>query len=465
VEELVMAENRKHAIVIGASMGGLVAAAAVAPHYERVTILERDPLPDSPQHRRGVPQSKHAHGLQPGGLVAIEQLLPGISDTLMAGGAPVGDLTGRGGWFVGGGRLARGDAGLRAIGFTRPFLEYHVRGAVLALPNVSLHDGTDVTELVMRAGCVVGVRMQPEPESVVELAADLVIDASGRVSKLPEWLQQLGYAAPEEEKVHCRMSYLSRRWRLANSVMGDDVVSVVTPADTPRFGVIIAQEDGSYIVTLGALLDGAPVKDDAAYLEFARSLPDQRIADALTGAEPITDYQPSHFPASRRRRYDKLRAFPRGLLAVGDSIASFNPMYGQGMSVAAIEAVALRDMLARGDVDARKFFKRAHRIEDVAWKISTGGDLRFEEVEGKRTPDMKFMNSYLDKVAMGGRTDPVLAQAFLSVAAFAKRPESLFKPSIVRRALRSSRAARRNGEPLVRPVASVLPAVTAAPGS
>jgi len=267
-----------------------------------------------------------------------------------------------------------------------------------------------------------------------------VLDASGKVSKLPQWLTALGYPAPAEEQVHCRMAYLTRRWQLADPE-SVDIVTVITPAATPHFGVMIAQEDGSHIVTLGGLLDSGPARDERAYLDFAAGLPNPAIANALVGAIPVTDLQPSHFPASRRRRYDKLRNFPAGLLALGDSIAAFNPMYGQGMTVAALQAVALRDLLGRGPLDARKFFARAHRIEDVAWKISTGGDLRFDAVEGRRTTSGKIMNRYLDKLTLAARTDPVLSRQFLLVASFIEGPESFFKPSIVRRVLAGSRAA------------------------
>jgi 2-polyprenyl-6-methoxyphenol hydroxylase-like FAD-dependent oxidoreductase len=218
---------------------------------------------------------------------------------------------------------------------------------------------------------------------------------------------------------------------------------------------MIEQEDGTHIVTLGGLLESGPNRTDADYLEFARQLPNTAIAEALVGATPLTDLQPSHFPASARRRYDKLRAFPAGLLALGDSIAAFNPMYGQGMTVAALEAVALRDALARGPLDALKFFARAHRIEDVAWKISTGGDLRFDAVEGRRTAETKIMNRYLDRLTRAARTDPALTRQPLLVAGFIERPESFFKPSIVWRVL-TARAPRRPN-----PVAASRPAIPA----
>lgn len=450
----------QHAVIIGASMGGLVAAAAVAPYYDRVTVLDRDTMPSGPDHRKGVPQGKHTHGFQPGGLAALEDLLPGLTDTLVADGAKPGDVSERCGWYVGGGDLARGVAGFRGMGFTRPFVEHAVRRRVAALENVTLRDGTEVVLPLTRGGSVVvGVETTPTGRHASEaIAADLVIDASGRTSRLPEWLDSMGLPTPTEEQVHCQMAYLTRRWRFTNDVMGEDIFQVVTPDRTPHFGVCAAQEDGSYIVTLGGLLDSAPAKSDDAFRAFARGLPNRRIADALEGAEPVTGYQPAHFPYSRRRRFDRLAKHPVGLLALGDAIASFNPMYGQGMSVAALEAVALRDLLHRGPLDPRTYYKRAHRLEDVAWKISTGGDLRFAEVEGRRTPDMRVMNAYLDRLTRVARTDAVLAHAFLQVAGFIEPPESLFRPSVVWRVLRGRRTARSTATDIARRVTAPQPA-------
>jgi 2-polyprenyl-6-methoxyphenol hydroxylase-like FAD-dependent oxidoreductase len=431
---------RGSAVVIGASMAGLATAAALAPHFEHVTVLDRDALPDRPEPRRGVPQGRHAHGLQPGGLRALDELLPGLTAELSAGGAPIGDLSGDGTWVVGGNRFAQLNLGVAAIGLTRPFLEHRVRTRVAELPGVSIRDGIEVRNLwAPDPSRVTGVVVAPVgggEASVIN--ADLVVDASGKVSRLPDWLAGLGYPVPAEEAVHCRMAYLTRRWRLAPGRVPSEIVKVITPAQTPHFGVLIAQEDGTHIVTLGGLLDSAPARSD--YVAFAGRLPDPGIAEALVDAEPVTEFQPSHFPASRRRRYDKLRRLPAGLLALGDSIASFNPMYGQGMTVAALEAVALRDLLGRGELAAREFFARAHRIEDVAWKIATGGDLRFDAVQGRRTPDGRLMNRYLDRLCAAARTDPVLAGQFLRVAAFVARPETFFKPAIVWRVITDARA-------------------------
>ncbi len=434
-------EAREHAVVIGASMSGLVAAAALAPHYRRVTLLERDTLPEQPASRRGVPQGKHAHGLQPGGVRALEQLLPGIVDELVQAGAPTGDLSLDCSWYVGGGFLARGEAGVAGIGVSRPFLEHRVRSRVATLPGVTIRDGLEVLGLLAdRPNRVTGIEVAAvgggSPERI---EADLVLDATGKVSKLPQWLATLGYRAPAEERVHCKMAYLTRRWQLADPA-SCDLVTIVTPAEKPHFGFMLGQEDGSYILTVGGLLDSGPARTDQAYLDFTAALDNPAIAKSLVGAVPMSDLQPSHFPASCRRRYDKLRNFPAGLLALGDSIAAFNPMYGQGMTVAALEAVALRTLLDRGPLDERKFFARAHRISDVAWKISTGGDLRFDAVVGRRTASGKVMNRYLDRLTLAARTDPVLSRQFLRVAGFIDGPQAFFKPSIVRRVLAGAKA-------------------------
>lgn len=449
------ASHGEHAVVIGASMGGLVAAAAVAPYFDRVTVLDRDGLPAVPAPRKGVPQGRHAHGFQPGGLQALDVLLPGTHDLLVAGGAPVGD-TGRDcSWYVGGGTFARAESGIPTMGLTRPFVEHVVRTQVAALPNVEIRDHVEVLGPIGRDGVVTGVSLAGTLEP---LTADLVIDASGRASRLPEWLEELGLPVPAEDEVHCKMAYLSRRWMLSSGEVGNDVLRVCTPDETPRFGVCIAQEDGSHIITVGGLLNSGPERTDEDYLIFASALPSGNFGELLRGATPVTDLVSSHFGFSRRRRYDALKQHPSGLIALGDSVASFNPMYGQGMSVAALEAVALRDLLGRGPLDPRRYYKAIHRIEDVAWKISTGGDLKFDEVEGKRTPDMKVMNGYLDTFALAARVDPELGHQFNRVAGLLEPPPSFFKPSILLRVVRGARKARRLA-------ATTTPAPSAVPAS
>jgi 2-polyprenyl-6-methoxyphenol hydroxylase-like FAD-dependent oxidoreductase len=449
------ARRGEHVVVIGASMGGLVAAAAVAPYFTRVTVLERDALPAEAAPRRGVPQGRHAHGFQPGGLLALDALLPGTTALLDAGGAPGGDTSADCSWHVNGHGFARGRSGVRTIGLTRAFVEHTVRAQVVGLTNVTLRDRTEVRGLVAAAGRVEGVSVASVGSDVEEtVTADLVIDASGRGSRMPEWLDGLGSPVPEEEQVHCKMAYLSRRWMLASDEIGTDVIRVSAPDEGGRFGVCIAQEDGSHILTLGGLLNAGPENSEEAYRAFAAALPSGGFGRALEGAVPVTDLVSAHFPYSRRRRFDRLPAHPVGLIAIGDAIASFNPGYGQGMSVAAMEAVALRDHLARGPLDPRRYYRAVHRVEDVAWKISTGGDLKYDGVEGRRTPDVKVMNAYLDALTRAAQVDPVLGAQFTKVAGFMAPPQSLFKPAIVLRVLRGKGRAPAAMRPLATPQAA-----------
>jgi 2-polyprenyl-6-methoxyphenol hydroxylase-like FAD-dependent oxidoreductase len=431
----------EHVVIIGASMGGLVAAAAVAPFYDRVTVLERDELPTSPAHRRGVPQGKHAHGFQPGGLAALEDLLPGTNALLDQGGAPSGDTSANCTWHINGYDFAQGRSGVQTIGITRPFVEHTVRTQVAALPNVTLNDQVEVRGPITLGQTVIGVLIA-DGDATVEVHADLVIDASGRASRMPEWLTEMGLPAPTEEQVHCKLAYLSRRWMLTSDEVGTDVVRVSAPNENAQFGVCIAQEDGTHIITLGGLLNNGPENSEDAYRAFAAALPAGNFGKALEGAVPVTDMSSSHFPYSRRRRFDRLGQHAVGLIAIGDAVASFNPGYGQGMSVASMEAVALREHLQRGALDPKRYYRAVHKVEDVAWKISTGGDLKYEGVEGNRTPDVKIMNNYLDKFARAAENDPVLGTQFTKVAGFMAPPQSLFKPNIVWRVIRGNRRAK-----------------------
>jgi 2-polyprenyl-6-methoxyphenol hydroxylase-like FAD-dependent oxidoreductase len=201
-------------------MGGLVAAAAVAAYFDRVTVLDRDELPAEPAPRRGVPQGRHAHGFQPGGLRALDQLLPGTTAKLAAGGAPSGDTGLNSSWYVGGVDFARGESGIVTMGFTRPYVEHVVRSEVSGLANVTLRDRTEVLGVRATGSAVTGVQVRTEGADPEDLATDLVIDASGRASRLPEWLADLGLPTPAEEQVHCKMAYLSRRWILPEGAAG-----------------------------------------------------------------------------------------------------------------------------------------------------------------------------------------------------------------------------------------------------
>jgi 2-polyprenyl-6-methoxyphenol hydroxylase-like FAD-dependent oxidoreductase len=433
-----------HAVVLGASMAGLATARVLADTYERVTVLERDTLPATPAHRKGVPQSRHAHGLLAAGRVALEELFPGLTDELVANGALSGDLQAESRWYNQEFRLCPGPSELRAVAVSRPLLEGCVRERVRALANVRVVDRCDAAGLVATPDGrrVRGVRVLRRADGSAEevLEADLVVDATGRGSRSPLWLEELGYPRPAEDEVRTGLAYASRVYRRRpDHLDGDRAVVVVATVDRPRGGTMLAMEGDRWMVTLNGYLGQRPPADPDGFVAFAAGLPVPDIFEVIADAEPLGEVLPARYPASVRRRYERLDRFPDGYLVVGDAVCGFNPVYGQGMSVAALEALALRECLRAGPAGlARRFFAKAARIVDIPWGIAVGADLRFPGIEGARTAKVRLVNAYLARFHVAAATDPILGRAFLRVINLMDRPESLLGPAIALRVLRGN---------------------------
>jgi 2-polyprenyl-6-methoxyphenol hydroxylase-like FAD-dependent oxidoreductase len=441
-----MAQRGGHAIVIGASWGGLMAARALAEHYGTVTIVERDELPASPQPRKGVPQGKHAHGLLAKGREVLEQLFPGFTQEMTLLGAPSGDIAKDCLWFNHGFYLCKTRSALIGIGTSRPLLEDAVRRWVGALPNIRLRESCDAQELVFdpAQGRVTGVRVDArgEADGPETLGADLVVDASGRGSRSPIWLEAMGFVKPDEEQIEVKHNYMTREYRRKPEHLPGTMVVIMAPCKPAwRGGVLIAQEGERWILGLtGCMGDQVPA-NESGYLEYARSLPKPEIYNVIKNAEPLSPPMPYHFKANLRRRYERLTKFPAGYLVFGDALCSFNPIYGQGMTVACLEALALRDILAAGrERIAERFFPAASRLIDTPGQIAVGGDLQNPKVEGKRNAQLRFINWYVAKLYRAAQNDPALATAFLEVANLIHPPEALFRPGIIWRIWKGNRA-------------------------
>jgi 2-polyprenyl-6-methoxyphenol hydroxylase-like FAD-dependent oxidoreductase len=434
----------KHAIVLGASMAGLAAARVLADAYQRVTVLERDALPASAAHRKGVPQSHHAHGLLAAGRVALEELFPGLTDELVANGALPGDLQAETRWYNQGLRLCPGPSDLRGIALSRPLLEGCVRERVRALPNVRVTDRCDAAGLVGTPDGrrVRGVRVIPRADGSAEelIEADLVVDATGRGSRSPVWLEDLGYPRPAEDEVRIGVAYASRVYRRHHDHLdGDRAVVVAATVDRPRGGALLAMEDGRWVVTLNGYLGQRPPADPDGFVAFAAGLPAPDIFEVIRDAEPLGDVLPARYPASARRRYERLGRFPDGYLVTGDAICAFNPVYGQGMSVAALEALALRECLRASPTGlAGRFFAEVAGIVDIPWGIAVGSDLRFPSIQGARTAKVRLVNAYMARFHLAAAADPVLGRSFLRVVNLMDRPEGLLRPTVAMRVLRGT---------------------------
>ncbi len=434
------------AAVIGGSIAGLMAARVLAERFDHVVILDRDTPPDSPRDRKCVPQGPHVHALLPAGGDALHELFPGILEELASAGGIVFDAGSEIRWFIGGVWRTREAFNIPGYSQSRAFLEFYLRQRVHKLANVDFRYGCEVLRLLLERGAnrVDGLRVR-SGNSAEDVRADLVMDCSGRGSRLPAWLQEAGYSAPEERAVTIHIGYSSRIYRPPSSWKRDWVLLMITPTPPHRFksAAIFVIEGGNWMVTLGGRCRDYPPHDEAGFLEFAREVEQPDAYEAICTAEPLTPIVVHRFPASVRLNYARLKPFPAGLLPLGDSMASFNPVYGQGMTVAALEAVTLRTLLRNsGKVGSdpqrlcQDYFQEAERIVDHAWAMAAGADLNYRGAEGKRPPGSRLARLYMKQVLGLSAYDADIAREWMYVAGMVKRPVALFQPRIVWRVLR-----------------------------
>ncbi len=428
--------SRTHAVVVGGSMAGLLAARALSDHFSRVTLFEADRFPSEVDNRKGVPQGQHAHGLLASGFEVMESFYPGLTDELVAQGATPGDAIKDVIWCLAGSYKHRFAGGLNGIVMSRPLLEAAIRDRTLALPAIHVRDGVRVGSLTATHGCVTGVEVEAEGD-VEQVPADLVVDATGRGSRTPAWLESLGYPRPEDETVEVGIGYTTRLFRRRPQDFGgaNGVICGVDPPAQKRFGVALRMEAERWMVTLGGFLGDHTTAADDAFIAFAATLSAPDIYEVIRNAEPLSGFVTHKFPSNRRRRYERLNRFPEGLLVLGDGLCSFNPIYGQGMSVAACEARALGACLAGPETSDtrplwRRFFDRATPVVDIAWDLALAADLAVDGVTGKKPTGFRMVNRYMERLQNVAARDEDVCLAFFKVTNLLASPGWLFAPRI-----------------------------------
>jgi 2-polyprenyl-6-methoxyphenol hydroxylase-like FAD-dependent oxidoreductase len=437
------------AVVLGAGVAGLLAARVLADFYGEVTLVDRDDLPTGTEPRRGVPQGRHAHALLARGQQLLEDFFPGLTAELVAGGARTGDVLGATRMYLSGHRLRSAPSGLVALSASRALLEGRLRARVRDIPGVRVLVRCDAVGLTSVEGAVTGARLLRRADHSAEevLDADVVIDATGRGSHAPTWLRAIGVEEPESDRIAIDVAYATRRYRLAADALRGDlaVVHGLTPSH-PRGGVLALVEGDEAIVTLAGVLGDRPPTDADDFAGFARSLQFPDIHDALVDADPVDDPVPYRFPAAVWRRYERLRHVPDGFAVIGDSMCSFNPIYGQGMSIAALEAVALRDHLRRhGRLRPRRFHRRLAGVLRPAWQMATGADMALPSFDQQRTAGQRILGAYVTRLHARGARDAGVARSFVRVSGLVDPPRTLLRPSTAWRVL--APLARRSDSP------------------
>lgn len=444
-----------HALVIGASMGGMLAARVLTEHYDRVTVIERDHLDDTPTPRRGVPQGCQPHVLLARCAEIVEELFPGYLDELVAAGAhrwDDGDLSRFDTVFSGHliNRTARIPMPESLVQHyaSRPVIEHLVRRRLRRLPQVTVLDGHHADSLLVDGPRVTGAMVSGPDGKARKMPVDLVVDASGRGSRAPAFLDGLGYGRPPVEELTVRVAYASMPVRMSQEALRENVIVRLFEPGRPRGFVMFRCEKDTWVIGAGTLGGVRPPTTPADLLDFGEGIAPPYALAAARAAEPLAGVSVHQYPSNRWRHYDRMRRVPAGFVVMGDAMCSFNPIYGQGMTIAAIEALILGDCLRRGDTDLpRRFYRATAKPIRVAWQTAVGSDLALPEVAGRPSMAMRLTNAYTDRVLAAAEVDPVVTQDFMRVIGMVAAPSRLMQPSFMLRVAQAHRARRRAPEP------------------
>ena len=450
--------NYQHAVVIGGSIAGLTAARILSDHFARVTIIERDDMPDGQEFRKGVPQGRHAHLLLQKGQMILEKLFPGLQADLFAGGAETINVGTDLAFCAPHGWLPTFASEMTIIGASRRLLDYSVYNRLAQIENITFLTNSDVLSLCVDGSGrhVVGLEVSDRSNGhITELPANLIVDASGRSSKAPEWLSQLGYQPPSELTVNAYPGYATRLYKKPENFSEYWKAIYIMPVApiVTRGGVILPMENGDWQVTLIGVGRDYPPTDEAGFLEFARSLASSAIYEAIKDAQPLTAPYGYRRAENRLRQFDKLPAYLEGFLAMGDAVYALNPVYGQGMTLASIASQLLNDCLveqkAKGETAdftglASRFQKLLGKELIAPWQQATNEDMRWPDTEGKQDLGfaMNMVNSYFGQVMQAMPHSTKVTDAFYRVQHMIAPPTLLMRPDMLLTVFKTNLAAR-----------------------
>lgn len=453
-------QNRKRfgkAIVMGSSIAGLWTARALIDHFEEVLVLERDQLPEGPEYRSGAPQVRQFHTLLQAGMTQMKSWFPGLEEELIAAGAVPYDVIDdihvriRGRWYP------RFPSGWILLSCSRLLLESSIRRRLRQNPCIEFVEGVEVVGLQCdeAGGHVTGVRVRGRrstsgrQEGDAIFTADLVIDALGRRSQTPEWLVEMGYAAPKESEVDSFLGYVTRKYkRKPNTPM---ILVGGTPPHDPYAGLVFPEENDTMVAMIGGYNKNHPPTDPAEFDAFVGKLGPE-FQEALKGAEPISQPYGYRGTSSRWRHYEQLERWPERFVVLGDAFCGFNPIYGQGMSVAALSAVALADRVGRsnGNLDgvAKATLQEISRITEAIWMLATSADLEWPGTQGGTVgngPADRFGRWYIGEMLTAMEFDKAIRLEFLAVNQLVRPGKALFAPRLFMRVMKHVLLKKRRG--------------------
>lgn len=440
--------KREHAIVIGGGIAGLLATRILADHFAQVTLIERDRYPRDPAFRPGVPQGRQVHTLLLRGQRELEGLFPGLGQRLLVQGAVERDY-GQDSLYYYGGRCPQFATTLRGWACSRSLLEWQLRELVAMRPNVRMKEGYEVLRLLLEktTNTVCGVQLRARNQHALvneihELRGDLVVDASGAASPISRWLVEWGYEAPREEVVDAHLGYATcfyeppvqskNRWK---------AIAIQATQGNRRGGSLMEIEGRRWMVVLAGTGEDCPPTEPEAYLAFAHSLPDQALYEAIADATPLSPIYGYRRTENRWRHFEQVRRQPEGLIVMGDALCTFNPLYGQGMTVAILQAHALARCLHSGQGQglARTFQRKAARVIALPWRLATASDSRGSSEKPTSTWSQRYIEALIELLP----ADQQALLTFLEVIHLLRSPLALVHPSLVMKVLQHMRGRKR----------------------
>ncbi|MFG1930550.1 FAD-dependent oxidoreductase [Mycobacterium sp. NPDC048908] len=410
-----MGRSNKHAVVIGASLAGLCAGRVLSDFYDRVTVYERDELPETPAHRSAVPQDRHVHLLMARGAQEFESHFPGLLADMVADGVPILENRpdcihfGAAGHVLGTHHRLQNE--FTAYVPSRKHLEWQIRRRVKAIDNVDIvRVGVSEPRFDATRQRVTGVVL----DSGDAVDADLVVDAAGRGTRLPVWLGQWGFERPREDVVYVGIGYATHQLRIPDGLLAEKVVVAGASREQPLGLGMLYYEDGTWGLTTFGVGKVEPPHDFAGMCALADQIVPPHVAAAIRQGEPIGEVALHKYPASRWRRYDKMGRFPAGIIPFGDAVVSFNPTFGQGMTMTSLQTGHLRRVLQTSGADLeREVIRAAAKTTFPVWTMNAIGDLVLHRATGPTPRWYRLVGNLFDQFLGAAETDPVLAEWFL----------------------------------------------------
>ena len=446
-QKLPQSRKNDYAIVIGGSLAGLLTARVLADHFSHVTVIERDRFASHPCPRPGVPQSRHIHALLPRGLQIVDRLFPGIRQELETVGAIPLDIGNDVSWLTPEGWGIKFRSGIEAVSFTRDLLDYTVRARIKQLPNINLVEAREVTGLLRaQSGGVFGVRTRQrgtvlQSDSDQDFLGDLVVIAAGRQHAIAKWFLEVGMEQPAVTTINAHIGYASRLYRAPRNgkYPWKALIHQAAPPATHRSGLIFPVEGDRWLITLIGADHDYPPTTESGFLEFARHLRSPQLYEAIRDAEPLTPIVSYRATENRQHHFDRIANWPESLIVAGDAACAFNPVYGQGMTTAALEAEMLDRLLKQHGNSAKLgeiFQRKLAQITRGPWTLATSADLRFRSVEGATVNwQTRVMHWYVDQVLRLGTASMWARRRFLEVQGMLKDAPAILRPDMLVRVL------------------------------